>query len=106
MKLVRAWLGHKPSSQVFVQTFVAKLSMSSFTTTCFAVPPVAPLKDESVGMGQHRGFSDQVVPGYRMIQIVSQQVSLGGKPSLTHAHFLLNNHKEGLFLGAAVLGRV
>ena len=53
MKLVRAWLGHKPSSQVFVQTFVAKLSMSGFTTTCFEVPPVAPLKEESVGMGQN-----------------------------------------------------
>jgi hypothetical protein len=25
---------------------------------------------------------------------------------LTHAHFLLNIHKKGLFLGAAVLGRV
>jgi len=64
MKLVLAWLGHKPSSQVFVQTFVAKLSMSSFTTTCFEVPPVAPLKDESVGMGQNRGLFDQVIPGY------------------------------------------
>ena len=40
MKVLEAWLGHKPSGQVLVQTFVAKLSMSGFTIS--SVPSAAP----------------------------------------------------------------